>query len=157
MTSPFECNIFDTYGKASFTMTTEFPILKDTFTTERVYLHAPIFSYRDDKLQVSRNVNSRKKFFFSKMKLFPLFTRILIANISKQKDFRNAIFMLQMLQNVNLVFFYSFYAFKVNWKYSYTRMQKFPKCCLDKVSIQYQFARFNCKVICNNFFHMLII
>lgn len=109
MTSPFECNIVDTYGKASFTMTTEFLILKDTFTTERVYLHAPLFSYRDDKLQVLRNVNSRKKtLLFSKMKLFSLFTRILIANISKQKDFRNAIFMLQMLQNVNLIFFLLF-------------------------------------------------
>lgn len=35
-------------------------------------------------------------------------------------------------------------------------MQKFSKCCLDKVSVQYQFARFNCKVICNIFFTCLL-
>ena len=56
-------------------MTTEFPILKDTFTTERVYLHAPIFPYRDDKLQVLRNVNSRKKLFFFENETFsPFYT-----------------------------------------------------------------------------------
>ena len=35
-------------------------------------------------------------------------------------------------------------------------MQKFSKCCLDKVSVQYQFARFNCKVICKKNFTCLL-